>query len=374
MAEPTLEHQFNGDLLITQHDQDLAKKQYEEIYHVLEHRSLREEFQKYDKIANQSKSWVQIVGLIAVLLAAIALIGSAITPLVNQIHAVPNWVHTVLLWAEICGIVGVLVAVVGIGLFGRRKTWLRARMMAEVVRLWHFQSLICRGKQIDASCNMGHKKAAKTYRDERETAFQAFLHERTNAADSFLTELIENPAHGYEMLHDEKTQFPAGSPVIDKIFQAYKAIRFKHQANYAGHKLQKRTDRLWILKWPAAVLQSRMQFWVSFCLLTSLLCSLLIIIGHFASWEWTTEPYLPVAIICLLVINVAARAVQDGLAAPEEFQRYNDYAGKIAYLRQRFEEVHSPQEKLDLMVEMERAALEELKGFLRAYDEATFIL
>lgn len=374
MAEPTLEHQFNGDLLISEHDQKLAEKQYSEIYHVLDHPTLRDEFQKYDKLANGSKPWVQIVGLVAVFLAAVALIGSAITPLVHHFHDVPPWIHTVLLVAEIGGIIGVFIAVLGIGLFSQKKTWLRARMMAELIRLWHFESLICRGKQIDMSCNIQDKKAGKTYREERDTAFQAFLHDRKSAADSYLRELIENPAEGYEMLHDERTQYSAGSPVIDKIFQAYKAIRFKHQANYAGHKLQNKTDRIWILKWPAAVLQARMQFWASFFLVGSLLCSLAVVIGHFAGWKWTTEPYLPVAIIAFLVLNVAARAVQDGLAGPEEFQRYNDYAGKIAYLKQRFEDAHSPQEKLDLMVEMERAALEELKGFLRAHDEAKFIL
>src|SRR5690606_30126471 len=99
-----------------------------------------------------------------------------------------------------------------------------------------------------------------------------------------------------------------------------------------------------------------------------------IVIGHFLGWAWTAEPYLPVAIIVLLIINVAGRAVQDGLAAPEEFQRYNDYAGKIAYLKSRFEHAKDNEEKLELMVEMERAALEELKGFLRAHHEAKFIL
>ncbi len=369
----SLEHQFNGDLLISTHDQELAKKVYEEIFHVLDHARLREEFGRYDNAAMASKSWVHWIGMLAILLAAIALIGSAITPVVHQLHP-PEWVHSALLAAEIGGIVGVIIAAGGIALSKRKDVWLRNRMMAEVVRLWHFQSLICRGKQID-SCYVAadHKAGRALYRQERDVAFQTFLHEWTTAPDSHLKELIENPAEGYEMLHDERAPYPAGSPVIDKIFQAYKAIRFKHQANYAGHKLQKKTDRLSILKWPAAVLQSRIQFFTSMCLVLSLGCSLLIIVGHWTQWTWT-EPYLPAAIISLLVLNVTGRAVQDGLAAPEEFQRYNDYAGKIAYLKQRFETVQTNEEKLNVMVEMERAALEELKGFLRAHDEAKFIV
>ena len=117
-----------------------------------------------------------------------------------------------------------------------------------------------------------------------------------------------------------------------------------------------------------------MQLAATMCLVLSLVCSLIIVIGHFAVWPFSKGPELPVLIIIFLILNVAARAVQDGLAAPEELQRYNDYAGKIQYLRQRFETEHSQREKLELMVEMERAALEELKGFLRAHSEARFIV
>ncbi len=369
----SLEHQFNGDLLISTHDQELAQKIYDEIFHILDHSHLREEFERYDDAANTAKWWVHWIGLLAIILAALALLGSAITPLVIHLHA-PEWVHTILLWVEIGGILGVVIAAGGIALSRRKQIWLRNRMIAEVIRLWHFQSLICRGKQIDI-CHVSADQSAgrDLYRQERDLAFKTFLYEWTSAPDSHLQQLIENPAEGYAMLHDERAPYPAGSPVIDKIFQAYKTIRFKHQANYAGHKLQKKTDRLWILKWPAVVLQRRMQLFTSMCLVLSLVCSLLIVVGYCAYWTWT-EPYLPVAIIVLLVLNVAGRAVQDGLAAPEEFQRYNDYAGKIEYLKQRFETAQTNEEKLELMVEMERAALEELKGFLRAHDEAKFIM
>ena len=74
------------------------------------------------------------------------------------------------------------------------------------------------------------------------------------------------------------------------------------------------------------------------------------------------------------MVTVATRAVQDGLAAPEELQRYNDYAGKIRYLLGRFDASKDATDKLELMVEMERAALEELKGFLRAHSEARFVV
>jgi len=129
-----------------------------------------------------------------------------------------------------------------------------------------------------------------------------------------------------------------------------------------------------VLEWPSAVLQGRTQGIASFCLLASLACSLIIVIGHVTGSEFTRHVAWPAGIIVLLILTVASRAVQDGLAAPEELQRYSDYAGKIRYLRGRFEGSQDATYKLNLMLEMERAALEELKGFLRAHSEARFVM
>jgi hypothetical protein len=107
------------------------------------------------------------------------------------------------------------------------------------------------------------------------------------------------------------------------------------------------------------VLQSRTKGVASFCLIGSLAISLLIVIGHITGWEVAHHPGWSAGIIALMIINVASRAVQDGPAAPEELQRYNDYSGKIRYLLTRFEASHDVDEKLQLMGEMERAALEE---------------
>jgi hypothetical protein len=187
--------------------------------------------------------------------------------------------------------------------------------------------------------------------------------------------MVEHPQSGYQLLHDEPTKFAPDNPILEKIFKAYRSMRFRQQDNYAAYKLEKQTDKpLSILKWPAALLQERMQGTAWFCLLGSLICSLLIVIGHMFHFEFSNSLWLPAIIIVLLILNVTTRAIQDGLAAPEELQRYNDYAGQIHYLLDRFDTSRDPAEKIELMGEMERGALEELKGFLRAHSEARFVL
>jgi hypothetical protein len=374
-APPGMEHQFNGDMLVSEHDQQLAHEEYPEIYHVLNHPALRAEFLRYDGLANKSKLHVHRIGLAAVLLAALALLGSALTPVLRQIPGTPEWVFTVLLVAEVGGIVGVALAAGGVFFAKLKKHWLEARMMSEVLRLWHFQSFICRGRQIEASCDANNPGAVAAFEAERNRAFRVLMHEWEGSLDSQLTKMVEHPQAGYHLLHDEPTKWAPHCPVLDKIFRAYRSMRFRHQDNYATHKLQKHTAHpLRILKWPAALLQSRVQGFAGACLFGSLLCSFLIVLGHLAHVDIAGHIGWPAAIIVFLILTVASRAVQDGLAAPEDLQRYSDYAGKIGYLLGRFDTSTDPTEKLALMAEMERAALEELKGFLRAHSEARFVL
>ena len=373
-SPPNLEHRFNDDLLISDVDQAFAKNKYAEIYHILDHPELRNQFIAYDKLAMRSRSWVQRVGIIAVFLSVLALLGSAITPLLRQFPHVPENIFTILFWAEAGGILGVIIAAGGLWISRQRKRWLQARMLAEVIRIWHFQSLICRGREIEASWS-GDVSQADVYKKARKLQFDAFLHEWNGSPDSHLTELIENPSSGYQMLHDENTRFSSDSPMLDKIFSAYKLLRFRHQVNYALYKLQNHTDKPFnVLGWPSAVLHRRIQAFTAFCFLGSLICSLVVVGSHILHVELFHQSVLPVVIIVFLILTVAGRALQDGLAAPEDLQRYNDYGGKMRYLMGRFEVSNSVSEKLDLMEEAERAALEELKGFLRSHAEARFVI
>ena len=177
-------------------------------------------------------------------------------------------------------------------------------------------------------------------------------------------------------MHEPTTPYSKDSSALERVFAAYKTLRLKHQADYAAHKLQKETDQpFWKPhKWPINVLKGRLTAIVSTCLLLALAVSAYIVVGHFAHWPLSHSVAVPAFILCLLVLNVATRAVLDGLAVREESQRYVDYAGEVRYLLTKFDSTHDPFEKLRLMQEMERAAVEELKSFLRAHSEARFIV
>ena len=123
------------------------------------------------------------------------------------------------------------------------------------------------------------KASRKHTARRRDRSFKAFMREWNGTLDSHLTKLIESPEAGYQLLHEEPTKYAPDSPVVEKVFSAYKLFRFRHQSSYASHKLQKTTSKPFqILKWPAAVLQERTQALASFCLIGSLLFSLVIVI------------------------------------------------------------------------------------------------
>jgi hypothetical protein len=248
--------------------------------------------------------------------------------------------------------------------------------MTERLRQWHFQLLICKGQEIEASCVTSDPQAQQKFRASRAQWFSTFNFEVKGKLGALVEDLVDNPEAGYQWLHKPQTDYSDGSHILETVFEAYGQLRFKHQANYATFKLQRRTDEpLWKpFAWPAPVLVGRTELLASFCLLGALLSSFFVVIGHFLMPPIIYGAALPCVIVALMILNVAIKAVQDGLAAHEETQRYSDIAGKARYLLTRFEGSRDSQEKLQLMKEMERAALEELKGFLRANSEARFIV
>lgn len=387
VGEPEQKHLFNGDLLIDETDRTTAEKLYANIYHVLDHPELRETFSDYNTKAETAKKRVNRLGLAAVSLATLALLSSALTPVLDIVSGSdvgPNQtalttllkgVHWLLFLGECAGLVGSTIAVGGLLLANKKKEWLEHRYLAEMLRQWHFQYLIFRGKEIEDSCNSSDPETAKkTFCNLRNAQFSAFKAKLENNREALVQALRKHPEAGYQWLHEPRSSYSDESKVLEKVFEAYEELRFNHQALYAGLKLLEETRSLMPLKWPAQVMQRRCEAFTSICLASSLIISLAIVISRLAGGSDVLLASLSGAIVSLMILTVSVRAVQDGLAVPEETQRYNDLAGKVRYLRTMFTATENQQKKLRAMEEMERAALEELKGFLRSYYEARFIV
>jgi len=371
--EASLEHRFNDDIALEQADLDFLFKQFPDIVHALDNPELRAEFAKHEAVANRSKKRVQFAGMIAIALAATALLAAAAKPTLHLVHGMPSWVGTLLVGLELLALAAAAIAMGGFGMGKDKIKWLEARMMTEILRAWHFQFLIYRGKEVEASCATDPAKEA--FLRSRTTALEAFVHEWTGKADSHYLDLLENADVQYRPLHDSASGYTREGPIERMVFRAYRLLRFQHQLTYSTHKLKNTTDKqFWqILKWPTRVLQDRTTLLARVCVLISLVFSVVVIFSHFSGYD-EVAAFASVAIVSLLVLNVVSRTIQDGLAAPKELERYRDYQQKTRYLLQRFDHTAASEERLEFMRDMERAAIEELRSFLRANEEARFVL
>jgi len=68
------------------------------------------------------------------------------------------------------------------------------------------------------------------------------------------------------------------------------------------------------------------------------------------------------------------RALEEGLQPEREIERYRHYAAAVKAVRDRFNEAVTPRQKLEIMKEMERASFDEMRIFLRASNDARFII
>lgn len=375
-SEGHLEHKFNDDIALADADVEFLARQFPDILHVLNNPDLRSEFTKHDRTANLSKRRVHVAGLTAIGAAAIALLAAAIKPALHLVHLperVSPYVGPALASMELLAIVAAVISLGGFAIGAHKHKWLESRMLTEILRAWHFQFLIYQGQEIERSCVS--ESARVGFEAKRKLALESFVREWSGKADSYLTNLVDDAAIQYVPLHDSISEYSDSSPIQAKIFRAYRMLRFQHQLTYATHKLKSSTERqFWeILKWPTRVLQDRSNSFARFCVLGSLFLSVVVPFAYYFGHE-TAAGLASIAIIALLILNVVARTIQDGLASPKELERYRDYQQKARFLLQRFDRATTVAERVHLMRDMERAAIEELRSFLRANEEAAFVL
>jgi hypothetical protein len=408
-ASTSYDHVFNDDLLMTERDLAHATAQFSEIIHVLDYPRLREKFAAYEKEANKARDRVRRFGFIAVFSAMLALLAVATAPLwlespkTEATHAVPSkndppptkndqptiksdqsapapvqqrtpWTNWVALLIELVGMGAALIAAGGLFLGPWKRRWLESRLMTERLRQWHFQLMVRRGQQIDASVTS--PSAMATFKQERDKWFDDFLMAYEGKQDAQLESLTGEPSQISVWLHEPASAYGSSSTVLETMFQAYRRLRFDHQYNYAIYKLRKAAHQpLWeFLKWPAFRQLALLSGLASFCFVGALVCAAVLVYAHAFGVPEDTELYVRIGAIALAIIAAALRTIQEGLGLDQEIERYSDYRGRTFQLRDRYIRTIDTRERLHLMAALELAAVDEMAGFLRTHSKATFVL
>jgi hypothetical protein len=375
------DHIFNDDLLINEKkdrgmtDLEWAREQFPEIIHLLDYPRLREKFKVYEDEANYCRDWVRRLGFGAVISATIALLAVATEPVWPQ----AAWTPWVALIAELGGIAGLLIAA---GWIWPLKTrWLKARLMTERIRQWHFQLMVRRATAVETSFQPGGQS---DFARQRDVWFNDFLKTYEDKQVGKLNDLTGEKSERETWLHELTGEYSRNSIAFPHLCKAFKRLRFDHQVGYANYKLRStRTEPLFCFtKWPAVHQMKVLSASAGFCFVCATICSIILI------WSYATEVmgkgqnpgislmtqhYVRAAAIAVALIGAALRTIQEGLAPDEEIERYEDYKSRTIQLRDRFETT-DVKKRLHLMEELEHATVDEMKGFLRTHHKATFVL
>jgi hypothetical protein len=363
---------FNDDLLTNSGDLQYAKQQFPSVFPLLDHSELRNTFARYESVANSARAQVRRLGLFAVVSGAVALLSTATEPLWHQV----KYEAVLTIVFELCGLIGAVIAGGSLWLGPWRKRWLESRFMTERLRQWHFQVLLRKGAEIETLLSNPNVKALESFKTERQKWFDDFLHEHEGKLGSRMDSLASDPDFSGEWLFPIATCFGSNSQALPHLFEAYSRLRFNHQYDYATHLLSEATDRpFWeFLRWPPLRQQAAIQGAVSFCFIAALLCSSVIILNRVFEIRPSLGSYLGIVALVVAVIGVALRTIQAGLGISKDIERYRDYRGKVHRLFSCFKETADQHKRLRMMEELELAAVDELKGFLRTHRDAAFVL
>jgi len=368
------DHKFNDDLLSDEEDRKLALAKYPSVFHVLDHAELRQLFSKYDAPANRAKHTGLMAGILAIGLGFGAL-GIAALELLHT----ENTTYGVAL-AIISGLFGVLSFVIGsVGLLfaGRKRNWLRSRLMGERIRQFHFQMLVFRLPEILASLK---DDAAKTlFLSERKLWFETFGAQLMGKLDSAFAAIIREDESINPWLFGDASKRKAAAEMqenkdLDPVFDAYRELRIVHQLDYTSYKLQDDHRVISAMPRRQVAVISQLMF-ASILLLVVMHVGVLVgvlfpgsIFAAFHSREAI------VFIIWLALAALATRAIEQGLQPEREIERYQQYRSGVRAILERYDEATSQNAKIQIMREMERLAFDEMRNFLITNERSSFVL
>ncbi len=362
---------FNSDILANRTDRAYSKSQYGDLYHVLYNRPLVREFLRYDIAANRASARRRVLGRVAVGLAFVALTCITARLLLEGIghHASATLVYI----SEISLLLSLLLP--PLALVPLRHRWLKARLMTERLRQWHFGWILHNGATIEATCRPSpsgeliiQPAGVERHEKERKRAFARFLR-RMNSLDVRLESALADRLPDLEM---PSTPFAADSHVVPRLFAAYDELRFEHQIDYAQGNLAEsarsslaRQHRLYETASAAALVAA-----IALCL-GSVILHGLEDLGLITS-ELATSPWWAALSICLAVGSVAIRALESGFGLAGAVARYENYAAAVERLRERFHASADQAKKLAIMGEMEDTAAREMTLFLSQQSRSSF--
>jgi hypothetical protein len=350
---------FNHDIRLEDDDRAFAASHWSTVTHLLVNEPLITVFRGFDGDAKRDKRLIQWLGTASIVLMLVALCGAVIEvrdsgrpP--SQSFLAPSTKGTI----AISALFGLLAsfAVSRYGPFRRR--WLKNRFVTECLRIWHFRQMLDTQAIADSLQSDAKRYDYITHRD---ASFAAFLNDLDGTVGQKLDLLRDSGTDPITSSFEVKVAAnPAG---LQQLFEAYSTLRIAHQLEFAVYKLS--PDDSTFLGISLIALLSGANFLAASTLAVALVLTL-------AGVLWPSA-LLPLLVSVLAIFGVAVRAWRDGLALKQEQEHYEDMKHRFETLKLRWLEAPDDSSRLRLSPDVEQAVLEELRSFLRIYEDARFV-
>jgi hypothetical protein len=293
------------------------------------------------------------VGFAAVLMMIASLVGSAALLSVASRGSDLAGLRVAI---EIFAILGLVCAVLASRYGPWRRPWLRNRFMTEVLRQWHFRGLL-EGQVIDLAYQQSDQ-----YLKDRQATLASKLNDLTNEVGQRMDHLAES---GFDVLgRVPSPHLPHDSDARKQLLEAYRVLRLEHQLYFAHWKLSPADTTFLGLSSLALVGLSDLLAGATLLVALGISATRLLL-----PFEWAS-----VAAVSLAIFGVGVRTWRDGLALGDERERYQEMRHRLQLVIDRWNTASTDERRFLAAEEVEQAALEELRGFIRSHERAQFLL
>ena len=369
-------HRFNDDLLANPGDVDVFERAYPSLSHVFVFPELVDVFGKYDQPANRSKRRSRRAGYAALALGTFALLAASLELALHHsevAHAHADsfrWASAV---AAACGVLSVLIGSWGV-LSGKAKAqWLQDRFMTERLRQFQFQYV---ARQLPAvQQSLASDSAREDYIAERSRRLAEFLLTLETKERGFLGGIEESSeSHTWLLPELDASSIEGKEEELERVFAAYRTLRFQHQYQYAHFKLHDPGSGL-----SGLVRKAKLVSATSFALVLALFvlhvfASVALAVPQLQLHELASKPAIPILAMWCAIGALGVRVFAEGLSLEHELERYRSYGKAVKDAMERFDSARSVRSKVDAMQDMERLSYHEMLSFLRTAKDARFVL
>lgn len=354
-----MSQRFNHDILFEAEDRDNALRLWPDIANALIDEPLIASFKVPEVGAGRLKRVVQWIGTCSVLIMLISLVLSILSLRSDAQHAGPGGPGTATL-QEGLSLLGLVLALLVTRYGPFRRQWLVSRFTGECLRQWHFRRLLD-GALVDGCGKV--TSTATPWMDQRKTARTAFAQKLKVDGGRYMDRLRKKGDDPLGTLGS--CSWPSDPNRRSQLLDAYRSLRIEHQLNYAVGKTE--SDDSTFAGLSSAALDALSHWLAGGTLFLALALSAVQLAGV-SMPTWTTE-----AGLMLVVGGVSVRAWRDGIALKEEREHFEAMRATYDRLLERWNSASTDSQRLEIAKEVECAATEELRSFLRIHEPAQFL-